>query len=134
MCLILSCLTSAFFAQVANADVSTSLGEKAASSLEALEKANKYSSDTGGIGILIGHGKGNGKGVTAPIIGDQFVSELKSRGVLSKYFYYDAEWNGMIIEYHIGYSALGPWGVDEAAKNIGQAVERAKAAQRVHSY
>ncbi len=107
------------------------LGEQAASSFDALEKASRYSFATGGIGILIGYGKGNGDGVTAPVIGDQFVHELARRGIASKYFFYDADWQGMTVEYHIGYSALGPWGVDEAAKNIGNAANRAKAAARV---
>ncbi len=107
------------------------LGEQAASSLDALEKANRYSFSTGGVGIVIGYGQGNGGGVTASVIGDQFVHELARRGIASKYFFYDADWQGMTVEYHIGYSALGPWGVDEAAKNIGNAVNRAQAAARV---
>lgn len=108
------------------------LGEKAASSLEAMEKANKYSFDTGGIAVLIGYGKGNGADVTPEVIGDQFVKEIQRRGERAKYFYYIADWRGMTVEYHIGYSAMGPWSVDDAAAQIGKAVARAQAAQRVH--
>ena len=123
-------MTSAFFAQVANADFSTSLGEKAASSLEALEKANKYSFDTGGIAVLIGSGTGNG--VSADQIGSSFVKEINRLGEKARYFYYSAEWKGMSVEYHIGHSALGPWSVDDAAKHVKDAVKRMAAARNVH--
>ena len=116
----------------AGAVSSPALGEQADSSLNALERASQYSVDTCGVGILIGYGHGNGDGVTAIVIGEQFVNELKRRGIPSKYFFYNADWDGMSVEYHIGYSALGPWGVDEAAMNIGQAAERVKAVQKVH--
>jgi hypothetical protein len=108
------------------------LGEQAKSSLDALEKASKYSFDTGGIGILIRYGSGNGEGVTPVTIGDQFVKEFQRRGVSAKYFFYNADWRGMTVEYHIMHSAMGPWGVDEAASNVSKAAERAKAAQRIH--
>jgi len=71
--------------------------------------------------------------VTASVIGDQFVKELERRGIQSKFFFYNAEWEGMTIEYHIGYSALGPWSVDEAAEYIGKAVDRVQAARKVHN-
>lgn len=109
------------------------LGEQAESSLDALKKASKYSFDTGGIGILIRFGTGNGEGVTPVVIGDQFVQEIKRRGMNSRYFYYNADWVGMTVEYHIGYSAMGPWGADEAASNVSKAVARAEAARRVHA-
>lgn len=109
------------------------LGEQAASSLDALEKANKYTFETGGIAVLIGYGTGNGKGITAEYVGDSFVKEIKRRGWHARYFYYLADWRGMSAEYHIGYSALGPWNVDDAASNISKAVARAKAAQAVHN-
>ena len=117
----------------AHADETAALGERADSSLDALKKANQYSFDTGGIGILIGYGTGNGPGVTPEVIGDQFVKEIKRRGVNSRYFYYDADWRGMTVEYHIGYSSMGPWGVDEAASRVSKAVARAQAAKNVHA-
>ncbi len=107
------------------------LGEQAASSLDALEKASQYSFDTGGIGILIAYGNGNG--VTAEYVGDAFVNEVIKRGQKARYFYYTPDWNGMTVEYHIGYSALGPWNVDEAAKNIRRAVAQAQAAKKIHN-
>ena len=107
------------------------MGEQAASSLEALEKANQYSFDTSGIGVLIGYGKGNG--VTAEQIGTAFVNEIKRRGIEARYFYYNAIWEGVSLEYHIGYSALGPWDTDTAAANVSKAVARAKAMQNVLS-
>ncbi len=107
------------------------LGEQANSSLDALKKADKYSFATGGIGILIAYGHGNG--VSAEEIGDVFVKEIKRRGMTSRYFYYIADWPGMTVEYHIGYSALGPWSVDDAALQVGKAVRRAQAAQKVHN-
>lgn len=110
------------------------LGEQARSSLDALEKASKYSFNTGGIGILIRYGKDNGKDVTPVSIGDQFVKEFARRGMKSRYFFYTAEWRGMTVEYHIRHSALGPWGVDEAASNVSAAVARNKAAQNIHGY
>jgi hypothetical protein len=137
MCLILGVLASNFvmpFALAAEKQAAHApLGEKVATSLDAMKKANDYSFKTGGIGILIGYGTGNGEGVTAEAIGDQFVTEIKKRGMKSRYFYYVADWRGMTVEYHIGYSALGPWSVDEAAANVSKAVARAKAAQNVHN-
>ena len=112
---------------------SQSLGEQASSSLEALEKASQYSFDTGGIGILIAYGHGNSKGVTAEYVGDAFVNEVIKRGQKARYFYYIPDWGGMTVEYHIGYSALGPWNVDESAKNISKAVTRAQAAKKIHN-
>lgn len=109
------------------------LGEKASSSLEAIKRVDKYSHSTGGIGILIAYGTGNGKGITPQYVGDEFVKEIKRRGWHAKYFYYIADWEGMSVEYHIRHSALGPWSADEAAGNISKAVARAKAAQQVHN-
>lgn len=107
------------------------LGEQAASSLEALEKANKYSFDNAGIAVLIAYGKGNG--VTAEQIGEAFVNEIRRRGEKARYFYYNATWDGVTVEYHIGHSALGPWNSDTAAANVSKAVARMQAAKRVHS-
>jgi len=56
-------------------DAISPLGEQAQSSLDALKKANKYSFDTGGIGILIAYGKKNG--VSAEAIGDACVFQTK---------------------------------------------------------
>lgn len=110
------------------------LGEQTVSSLDALEKASEYSFETGGIGILIGFGTGNGAGVTAKVIGDQFVQEIKRRGMHSRFFYYNADWFEMTVEYHIRHSALGPWSVQDAAKHVSQAIDRAKAAQKIHGW
>jgi hypothetical protein len=109
------------------------LGEKVANSIETLKKAYQYSFDNAAIGILIAYGDGNGEGVTPQIIGDQFVNELKKRGYRSRYFYYkESKMRGMIVEYYIGHSAFGPWNVDKAAQNIGEATARMDAALNVH--
>ncbi|GAB4182426.1 MAG: hypothetical protein Tsb002_03720 [Wenzhouxiangellaceae bacterium] len=113
------------------------LGEKANSSTEVVTKAYTYSFETleknddmPGIGIIIGYGTGNA--VTAEYVGDAFVSELNRRGYKARYFYYDAEWEGMTVEYRIGYSVLGPWDADSAAGQVSTATEHADAARRVH--
>lgn len=108
------------------------LGEQASSSMDALKKADKYSFDTGGIGILIVSGTGNG--TSADKIGDAFVNEIKKRGVQSRYYYYTTDCIGMAIEFYIGYSAMGPWNVDYAASQVSKVVARAKAAQKIHAY
>ncbi|MEM0909408.1 MAG: hypothetical protein AAGJ37_00445 [Pseudomonadota bacterium] len=103
-------------------------------SIEATKKAFNYFFETnGGIAILIAFGKGNAENVTPDGIGEQFVTELNRRGKPAKYFYYDADWQGMTVEYVIGYSTLGPWGADKAAMNISKAVEMAEAAKKVHN-
>ena len=117
--------------RAAKPTASDSKGEKAKSSLDALKKANKYSFETGGIGVLIAYGTGNS--VSAEYVGDAFVSEIERRGSNARYFFYEPEWGGMTVEYHIGYSALGPWNADEAAGKISKAVERAKAARNIHN-
>jgi len=106
------------------------LGEKASSIGDALEKANAYSFDTGGIGIIMSYGTKNG--VTAEAIGDAFVSELKNRGFDSRYYFYITERDGAALSFRIGHSSLGPWGPDLAANNINQVTERAKAAHKIH--
>lgn len=108
-----------------------SLGEKTRSSLKAMQKANKYSFETGGIAVLIRYGTGNG--VTADEIGTSFVNEIKRRGWEARYFYYDADWKGVTVEYHIKHSAMGPWDSNTAAANVSKAIARAKAAHRVHN-
>ena len=108
------------------------MGEEVATSLEAIEKASQYSFENAAIGILIAFGDGNAEGVTPESIGGQFVKELQKRGVKARYFFYKADWEGMSMEYHIGHSALGPWSVNKAAKNITEAVEMLKAAKNVH--
>ena len=107
-----------------------SLGELASSSLEARLKANQYSFDEAAIGILIAYGKGNGS--TADEFGKAFVDEINKRGEKARYFYYEADWKGIAIEYYIGYSAMGPWDAQTAAANVSKAVARMKAAKRVH--
>jgi hypothetical protein len=109
------------------------LGEKAENSLEALKKAGQYSFDNAAIGILIAYGSSNGEGVTPQVIGDQFIKELQKRGYKARYFYYEeSKIRGMVMEYHIGYAALGPWSVDEAASKITEATEMMDAALNVH--
>ena len=107
-----------------------SMGEQTASLGEALEKANGYSFETGGIGIIISYGTKNG--VTAEAIGNAFVGELKERGYGSRYYFYNTDRDGVALSFRIGYSSLGPWGPDEAAQNINQVTERAKAAHKIH--
>lgn len=140
MCLIFGALASTFvtpFTMAADqtkpapATKTVAKGEKAKSLGDALEKANAYSFKTGGIGIIISYGTGN-KG-TPERIGDAFVTEIESRGHKARYFSHDAEWPGVSMSYRIGYSSLGPWSVNEAASNIGDAIEMMKAAQKVHN-
>lgn len=108
------------------------LGEKGTSSLVTLERAKTYSFDTGGIAVLIRYGTGNS--VSPDEIGRSFVKEIHRRGEKARYFYYEADWVGVSVEYHIRYSALGPWDANSAAANISKAVARAKAARNVHGW
>lgn len=115
------------------ADDNKPLGEYTKSPLEAMEHAYNYSFKNTAIGILIAYGDGNGKGVTPQVIGDQFVRELNRRGYKARYFFYrEAKMTGMIIEYYIGHSALGPWDVDKAALNIKEATNMMDAALNIH--
>lgn len=126
-------LFGAFATEAAKSEATTkveALGERANSLGDALEKANAYSFKTGGIGIIISYGTGNSG--TPERIGNLFVQEIEQRGQKARYFSHDAEWPGVTMSYRIGYSSLGPWNVDEAAKNIGEAVEMAIAARKVH--
>ena len=107
------------------------LGEKTENTLEAVEKANTYSFDNTGIGILIGYGKGNG--VTAEQIGSAFVKEIKRRGEKARYFFYDADWQGVGMTFYIGHATLGPWNSDIAASKMSEIIEMMQAAKRVHS-
>ncbi|MEE9304246.1 MAG: hypothetical protein V3U84_10740 [Thiotrichaceae bacterium] len=113
-------------------NVISPLGEQAESSLDALKKANQYSFDSGGIGILFSYGTKNG--VSAKEIGDKFVEEIKRRGVKSRYFYYQTDRDGVAIEFHIGYSAMGPWNTNYAASQMSKIIARANAAQKIHGY
>lgn len=111
------------------------LGERTESSVDALRKAYSFdqlehNDDMPGIGVLISYGRGNG--ISAKVIGDQFVKEFNRRGYRARYFYYNADWEGMTVEYHIGYSVLGPWDADSAALQVSAATKRADAAQNVH--
>lgn len=137
MCLILGLLASNFVIPLSlaaeksgQATATAPLGEKAPSSVEARLRANKYSFNNAGIGVMIAFGKGNKS--TADAIGSAFVKEIEKRGEKARYFYYDANWDGAAIEYYIGYSALGPWDTQTAAGNISKAVARMKAAKNVH--
>ena len=105
------------------------MGEKVSSSLEARQKADAFSFDTGGVGIVMSYGRKNG--VSAEDAGNQFVTELLNRGVESRYFYFNTERNGMAMEFYIRHSAMGPWNVDEAAANISNVVRRAEAAKKL---
>ncbi len=105
------------------------MGEKAASSLEALEKANKYSSDTGGVGILISYGNKNGSPVTE--LGDAFVNALKSKQIESRYYYYNTDRDGAAMEFYVGHSAFGPWSVQDAAKRLKEVVARSEALKNI---
>ena len=95
-----------------------------------MEKANTYSFETGGIGIIISYGKKNG--VSADIIGNAFVSELDRRGEKSRYFFYNTARDGMALSFRIGYSSLGPWDADSAASKVSKVAARAKAARQIH--
>lgn len=135
MCLILWALASNFVMPFAFASEKkpavAPLGEKAPSSVEARLRANKYSFQNAGIGVMIAFGKGNQS--TADELGSAFVKEIERRGEKARYFYYEADWDGAAIEYYIGHSALGPWDTQTAAGNISKAVARMKAAKNVHS-
>ncbi len=116
----------------ASAFAADALGEQANSLGDALEKANAYSFETGGIGIIMSYGIKNG--VTAAAIGEAFVSELKNRGYKSRYYFYNTNRDGVALSFRIGYSSLGPWPPNEAARNINKVTDRAKAAHKVHGY
>jgi hypothetical protein len=105
------------------------LGEQVKNSLEATEKANKYSFDTGGVGVLFTYGKKNE--MAAKDIGEAFVRELNKRGEKARYFYYATERDGSAIEFHIRHSVLGTWSPQYAASNIDKVVKRAQAARKV---
>lgn len=100
--------------------------------MDALKKANDYTFQNAGIAILIANGKGNGKDVTPEAVGTMFVKEVRKRGEKARYFYYNADWDGMTVEYHIGYSSLGPWNADKAAAHMSKAIEFMKADKRIH--
>ena len=108
----------------------SALGEQAGSLGAALEKANKYSFDSGGVAIIISYGTGNTG--SPERIGKTFVKEIKKRGQKSKYFVHYVDWPGVTMSYRIGYSSFGPWNVTDAASNIGNVVRRAEAAHRIH--
>lgn len=133
MCLILGVLASKFVTPFALAaeNKAVQFGEKAPSSVEARLRANQYSFQNAGIGVMIAFGKGNKS--TADELGSAFVKEIERRGEKARYFYYEADWDGAAIEYYIGHSALGPWDTQTAAGNISKAVARMKAAKNVHS-
>ena len=111
------------------AALANNLGEKTASSLDAIEKANKYSFDTGGVGVLFTYGKKNE--MPAKDIGEAFVNELVKRGEKARYFYYETERDGSAIEFHIRHSVLGSWTPSYAASNIGKVVKRAQTARKL---
>lgn len=107
------------------------LGEKATTSLEALEKADKYSIENAGVGIVIAYGTSNR--ATADQIGIAFTKEIFKRGEKAKYFYYQADWEGVTIEFYIGDVTLGPWPTNKAAANMSEVVKMMQAAKRVYS-
>ena len=124
----LASLGMVFLGAYAQAD---GLGEQTKNYGDALERANQYSFDTGGIGIIMSYGAKNG--VTADAIGEAFVNEIKKRGFPSKYYFYPTTHDGVALSFRIGYLSMGPWGTDEAASNVSKAISMAKAAQRVHN-
>lgn len=107
------------------------LGEKTASPKDAILKADAYTWETGNIAVLIRYGKGNAR--KAEDLGVAFVNAIKQRGWNARYFYYEADWKGASVEYHIRAASLGPWSPKEAAGNVSKAVEMAKAAHRFHN-
>ena len=119
-----------YAAQKDNVRPAKALGEQAKSSLDALKKASQYSFDTGGVGIVMSYGTKNG--VSAAEIGDAFVKEIIRRGHKGRYFYYQTNRDGVAIEFHIGYSALGPWNPDFAASQMGKIIEKTVAMQKTH--
>ena len=106
------------------------LGQQVPAIGDALDKAYEYTFKTGGIGIVLGYGTGNG--ISAEEMGGIFVKEFKKQGYQAQYFYYNAKWEGIAMTFRIGYSSLGPWNPDEAAANLGEITARAKAAHKVH--
>ena len=115
----------------------TSLGEQTESSADAVRKAYAWSfdvlpenDDMPGIAVLIAYGTGNGMPVEE--VGGAFVNELHQGGYKARYFYYLADWQGVSVEYRIGFSVRGPWNVPEAAGNMSEMTELARGAQNVH--
>ncbi len=107
-------------------------GEQTENRTAALNKANAYSFETGGIGILINYGTNNG--VSADAIGEAFVNELKKRGYKARYYFYNTSGDGAAMSFRIGYSSLGIWPPSEAAERIGEVTKRADAVHKVHDY
>lgn len=132
--LVLACVL--FVAGVA-AQAAETMGELTDSSADAIRKAYAWSMDVlpenddmPGIAILIAYGTGNGMSVKE--VGEAFVSELDRRGYMARYFYYNADWPGATVEYHIGYSVRGPWDAQMAASQMSEMTELAKGARNVH--
>ncbi|MES2662105.1 MAG: hypothetical protein V4629_02260 [Pseudomonadota bacterium] len=125
--LVLVLFLMATFVRIAAAE---NLGEQAESSLDALKKANQYSFENNGVGIVMSYGTKNG--VSAEEIGNAFVQEILRRGHQARYFYYQTDRDGVAIEFHMGYSALGPWNPDFAASQMGKIIERTEAMQKIH--
>ncbi len=125
----IGCLLSITALSIPTYGENKALGEQTSSSLEALEKASQYSFDTGGIGILLSYGKGNT--VTADDIGNAFAQALSKQRIQSRYFFYDTTREGMAIEFHLGYSALGPWNIQTASENIKDVIARHEAMKKV---
>ena len=105
------------------------MGEEVATSREARSSASTYSFDQRGVGILMSYGTKNG--VSADDVGSAFVKEINKRGYPARYFYYQTERDGMAMEFHVGYSAFGPWAPNVAASHMSEVVERVKVMRNI---
>ncbi len=97
--------------------------------IDAVDAATEYSDAHRSIGIVVYNGAGNS--VSPSSIGDQFVTELRKRGVASKYFVAPMNSNGMGISYHLGAVAFGPMNLQDAASDMGRIVRMHQARVRL---
>ncbi|MCC6598859.1 MAG: hypothetical protein IT559_08720 [Alphaproteobacteria bacterium] len=87
-----------------------------------LKDASKYSSETGGIGIVIHYGPGNE--VSADTIGQNFVRGIQKRGENAEYFVTHTAAPGASLTFTTGQSFSNRYNVEEAVKNIDNIVSK----------
>lgn len=94
-------------------------------------RAEAYSKQMGGIGIVILYGGANG---LPPVeeVGEKFVKEFAARGVKARYFVvYDGA-PGISMSYHIDNIAMGPFPPQVAAQNLRRAVKLRNGADSIN--
>lgn len=86
----------------------------------AMRQASNYSSSTGGIGIVVYYGSGNG--ISADDLGQRFVDGIQRRGAQARYFVVPSNAEGASLAFHIDDTARGPMNVTEAVSRIDEIV------------